>query len=164
MSAVPAQNFCKKPHAYTESRCAVAVSSQPDRFEYESTGRPKCSATTAPKPCSSDWDADGGAQRSHITRHVSQHAIPRVLASSRFSAVRVRRLLAHTGFYEVIPLSPDPGVTAVTAHLPNPAAYCALTVPHWRGTHGRSGPSIGNRVFPRPVAQEASKWVGPRRS
>lgn len=41
-------------------------------------------------------DADGGAQESHVIRHVREHSLPRVLPSSRFSEVRIPRLMAHS--------------------------------------------------------------------
>ena len=41
-------------------------------------------------------DADGGSQGSHVIRYVREHALPRVLPSSRFSEVRIPRLMAHS--------------------------------------------------------------------
>src|SRR5438132_4507656 len=42
-------------------------------------------------------EADGSAQGSHVVRYIPKHALPRVLPSSRFSEVRVPRLMAHAG-------------------------------------------------------------------
>src|SRR6266568_719555 len=41
-------------------------------------------------------DANGGAQRGHVIRHVPEHTLPRVLSSSGLSAVRIRRLMAYS--------------------------------------------------------------------
>ncbi len=41
-------------------------------------------------------DALGGAQGGHVIRHVREHSLPRVLPSSRFSEVRIPRLMAHS--------------------------------------------------------------------
>ena len=43
-------------------------------------------------------DANGGAQGSHVIWDVSEHALPRVLPSSRFSPIWFLRLVAYTGF------------------------------------------------------------------
>src|ERR1017187_5057183 len=43
-------------------------------------------------------DSHVGAKRGYLFRNVPQHPLPRVLPPSRFSAVRIPRLMAHTRF------------------------------------------------------------------
>jgi hypothetical protein len=96
MSATPARSFWQPHRSFTESRTAVSAYFPPDLCEFANGGRPNSSGTTVRNPADPSLDADGGAQGSHVIRHVREHPLPRVLPSSRSSEVRILRLMAHS--------------------------------------------------------------------
>ena len=65
----------------------MSASLQHDRYECVKAGRASFLATTVQKHADPRVDADGGAQRGHLPRHILDYAVPRILPSPRFPSV-----------------------------------------------------------------------------